>query len=253
LSFSAVVGVLIGRQGGEEYLSAYLLEYTLSADNLMVFLLVFRELSIPAGQQRRVLFWGISGAIVTRGLFIALGVDVLHHWHSVIYALGGLLVILGLRLLKSDAASTEEPSVLRFLRAHAPFAQTEAAHFFVREHGRLKMTRLAVALVTIELCDITFAVDSIPSAFAMTRSPFVLYASNMFAVLGLRSLFALLSVALARLHYLQYGLAAVLVFAGAKMLASYWMKISPLVSLAFIVACLALTTIASRPFAAPPS
>lgn len=247
MAFFGVVVAALGLNAGEEYLSAYVLEESLSADNLLVFLLIFEQLAVPPEHHRRVLFWGIIGALGMRGLFIGLGVGAILRWHFVLYGFGALLVYLGIRLLtSSDEGPAEEPPIVRWLEAHLPFSTHNDGHkFMVREGGQWRFTRLAIALVAIELSDVTFAVDSVPSAFAVSRSTFVLYSANVMAVLGLRSLFIVVAKGLTQLRYLRYGLSTVLMLAGVKLLGSHWVRLPPLVSLAVVVGCLVVTVVAS--------
>jgi tellurite resistance protein TerC len=246
VGFAAFVATVLGASAGEEFVSAYLLEKSLSADNLMVFLLIFEQLAVPVEHQRRVLFWGIGGALVTRAAFIGAGVAALRRWHFVLYGLGALLIAFGLRLLRAVKAEPGEPPILRWLRARIPLSAGDESHgFVVREGRRWRLTRLSVALVAIELSDIAFSIDSVPSAFAVSNSPFVLYSANVLAVLGLRSLYVVLARGLSRIRYLRYGLAAVLVLAGAKLVASGWVQVPALVSLLVVAACLSVTCVVS--------
>jgi len=245
LVFGVVVTVWLGRAAGEQYLAAYLLEKSLSIDNLFVFALVFGALGIPAPQQRRVLTWGIFGAFAMRGLFIWLGLETLQHWHSAIYVFGALLVIAGLKLLR-PTEHPAEPKLVPWLVRHLPWTRRlHGNKFVVKLAGKWVATPLLVALIAIELADVMFAVDSLPAAFAVTSVPFLVYSSNLFALLGLRALYAVIGDLLGRLRYLHYGLSAVLVFAGAKMLLSPWIAIAPLISVLVIADIIAVATIAS--------
>jgi tellurite resistance protein TerC len=231
--FGGFVAVYFGAEPAEQYFAAYLLEKSLSVDNLFLFLVIFGALGIPPSEQRRVLTWGIIGALVTRGLFIAAGSAVLQRWHEVTYVFGAILVITALKMLREP---DDKPNrVVPWLERHLPWTSERAGHrFVVRRDGRWVATPLLVALLAIELTDVVFAVDSVPAAFAVSEEPFVIYSSNVFAVLGLRALYIVLVGALAQLRYLRYGLSAVLVFAGAKMLVASWFKIPPLVSVMVI-------------------
>jgi TerC family integral membrane protein len=231
--FGAVVAVWLGADAAEQYFAAYLLEKSLSVDNLFVFVVVFGALDIPVSEQRRVLTWGIIGALVTRAVFIALGAALLHRWHEITYVFGAILVVTALKLLRGGEGGSSR--LLIWLERYLPWTRQRAGHHFVvRRDGRWLATPLLVALLAIELTDVMFALDSIPAAFAVSDEPFVIYSSNVFAVLGLRALYSVLLGALAELRYLKYGLSAVLAFAGAKMLAAPWVKISPIVSVAVI-------------------
>jgi tellurite resistance protein TerC len=246
MAFAALVAHVLGANAGVEFLSAYFLEMSLSADNLMVFMLIFAELAVPPEHQRRVLFWGIGGAIVFRGAFIGVGAQAVLRWHFILYGFGVLLVLLGIKLFRGSETAEGEPGAVLWLRTHLPFSA--ACHdrlFFVREEGHWRLTRLAIALVTIEVCDVTFAFDSVPSAFSVSRSVFVLYSSNLMAILGLRSLFVVLAHVLARLRYLRYGLGVILCLAGVKLVGSPWIHLPAIASLLVVVGCLAATAVAS--------
>jgi tellurite resistance protein TerC len=249
LAFNLFVALWFGWTAGEEFLAAYLLEKSLSVDNLFVFLLVFGALSIPATEQRRVLTWGILGAIISRGVLIFAGAAAVQRWHALTYVFGGLLVIAAFKLLRSgeEKPVDEEPSaVVKWLQKKLRWTkQLHGHHFFVKIDGKRFATPLFIALLAIEATDIVFAIDSVPAAFAVTNEPFIIYSSNLLAILGLRALYIVLAGALAGLRYLKYGLAAVLGFAGAKLLLASWIKIPPLVSVGIIVVCITLSVIAS--------
>lgn len=231
--FGAVVAVWLGAEAAEQYFAAYLLEKSLSVDNLFVFVVVFGALDIPVSEQRRVLTWGIIGALVTRGVFIALGAAILHRWHEITYVFGAILVVTALKLLRGGDGGSSR--LLIWLERYLPWTRERTGHHFVvRRDGRWLATPLLVALLAIELTDVMFALDSIPAAFAVSDEPFVIYSSNVFAVLGLRALYSVLLGALVQLRYLKYGLSAVLAFAGAKMLAAPWVTITPIASVAVI-------------------
>ena len=245
LAFNAFVAVRFGLEAGEQFLAAYLLEKSLSVDNLFVFLLVFASLRIPVTEQRRVLTWGIAGAIVTRGLLIFAGAAAVREWHSLLFVFGGLLVVAAVKLLREPAPAAEN-RLLRWLTRRIPWSPQLAGHHFVtRVGGRLVATPLLLALIAIELTDVVFAIDSVPAAFAITEEPFLIYSSNLFAILGLRALYVVLADALAGLRYLRFGLAAVLAFAGAKLLLGSWIAVSPLVSVGVIAVCIAAAVAAS--------
>lgn len=243
VAFGGLVGAYFGAAAAEQYFAAYLLEKSLSVDNLFLFVVIFGALGIPRDEQRRVLTWGIVGALVTRGVFIALGSAVLHRWHEVTYVFGAILVITALKMLRSSDGPSK---LLPWLERHLPWTQTRAGHsFVVRERGRLLATPLLVALVAIELTDVVFALDSIPAAFSVTEEPFIVYSSNVFAILGLRALYVVLVDAISDLRYLKYGLAAVIAFAGVKMLCASWIVISPLASVTIIAVILGIAVGAS--------
>jgi len=246
LGFNAFVAIKFGAEAGEQFLAAYLLEKSLSVDNLFLFLVIFGELRIPRTKQRRVLTFGILGALVTRCLFIVVGAAAIHRWHEITYIFGAILVVTALKLLKPPNDSGAPPKSLVWLEKHLPWTRELHGHrFFTRISGRLVATPLLVALIAIELTDIVFAVDSIPAAFAVSEDTFILYSSNVFAILGLRALYIVLANALHGLRFLRFGLSAVLAFAGIKMLAASWVKIPPLASVTVIAVCIAIAIGAS--------
>ena len=253
LAFNAFVAIHMGIEAGEQFLAAYLLEKSLSVDNLFVFMLVFATLRIPATEQRRVLTWGIAGAIVTRGILIFAGAAAVKEWHSILYVFGGLLVFAAIKLLH-EPEQEQENKMLVWLSRHLPWSRTlEGHHFVTRRNGRLLGTPLLLALIAIELTDIVFAIDSVPAAFAVTEEPFIIYSSNLLAILGLRALYIVLAGVLAELRYLRYGLAAVLFFAGAKLLLSKWIHVPPLVSVGVIATFIGIAVVASLRVRVPPS
>jgi len=248
LLFNGFVALRFGAEAGEQFLAAYLLEKSLSVDNLFVFVVIFGALSIPASEQRRVLTWGIIGALMTRGLFIAAGAAVLQRWHGVAYLFGALLIFTALKMLRPSEpqGDGEPPRLIAWLEKHLPWTRERHGHKFVaRVDGRWMATPLLVALVAIELTDVVFAIDSVPAAFAVSSEPFIIYSSNVFAILGLRALYIVLAGMLAELRYLRFGLSAVLAFAGFKMLAAEWIHISPLLSVAIIAGCIGIAVVAS--------
>lgn len=245
LAFNVFVAYRFGLDAGEQFLAAYLLEKSLSVDNLFVFLLVFSALQIPLAEQRRVLTWGIAGAIFTRGLLIFAGAAAVQRWHGVLWVFGGLLLVAAVKLLR-EGAPVSESRLLRWLERHVPWTpRLDGHHFVTRVDGRRVATPLLLALIAIELTDIVFAIDSVPAAFAVTEEPFLIYSSNLFAILGLRALYVVLAGALAGLRYLRYGLAAVLAFAGGKLLLGSWIVVPPLGSVGIIAGCIGLAIWAS--------
>ena len=239
-----------GSQGTVRYLSAYAIEESLSVDNLFVFLLLFRIFRIPEQRQARVLFWGVAGAIVMRGAFIAAGVGLLNHFHWISYAFGALLLISSVRLVLPSHEKEKTPAWINWIRRIHPVSERQDV-FFVHENGKRMITVLMLALLAIEFSDIFFATDSIPAVLSITREPFVAYTSNIMAVMGLRSLYVLLAAMLARRRFLHFGLAAVLAFAAVKMLISSRIEIGPILSLLVIAVLLAITIAASLIFAKP--
>jgi tellurite resistance protein TerC len=249
LAFGGWVAYAFGSGTAQDYFTAYLVEKSLSVDNLFVFLIVFSRLRIPEAEQHRVLYWGIVGAFVTRGAFIAAGAAILSAWHGVIYVLGAFLVYTGIKTAREQASGQSEAGegkVLAYVRRHLRLTpRLHGHHFFTVENGRRMGTPLLLALIVIELSDVLFAVDSIPAVFAITQEPFIVYSSNVFAILGLRALYSVLADLLNDLKYLRYGLAAILVFAGAKMLTSGVFHMPPVASLLIIVAILVAVIVPS--------
>ena len=248
LGFGFYVWAEMGGRSAQEYLAAYLLEESLSLDNLFVFLIIFRMMRIPKDHQRIALSWGIFGALVFRGIFVFLGLEVLHRWSWVEYIFAGLLLYAAWHAFRENPnAADEDNKLVAWLTRHLPVSQPQAKpHFFVREDGKLKTTPLLVAIIGLEASDVMFAVDSVPAAFSVTSEPFLIYTSNVFAILGLRSLYIVLAHTIAEMRYLHYGLAAVLAFAGLKMLLGKWgVEIEPLIAVAVTVGIIASAVIAS--------
>jgi tellurite resistance protein TerC len=244
-------GYLAFEFGGKttlEFVTGYLIEYALSVDNLFVFLVVFTFFRVPAEQQHRVLFWGILGAVALRGVFIVAGAALLAKFSWMIFVFGAFLVYTGVKLLfvgDSETDPSKNPVLLfaqRFLRVTPHF---HGKKFFVRENGLLTATPLFLTLFVVELTDVVFAVDSIPAIFAVTRDPFLVFSSNIFAILGLRSLYFVLADMMGRFYYLKYGLGLVLSFVGLKMLSSPWWHLPIAVSLSVIVLLLGGSVAAS--------
>ena len=247
LALAAVLSRAYRLEGATQFLAGYALEQALSLDNLFVFLLLFRLFQIPASRQPRVLFWGVAGAVLLRGLFIAGGVGLLNHFHWVGYLFGALLLAAAIRLLRPEAAKEDParaPALIKWLTRWRPISENQD-HFIVKEDGQRMATVLLLALIAVELTDVVFALDSIPAVLSITRQPFLAYTSNIMAVMGLRSLYILLATALSKLRYLHLGLAAVLAFAAAKMLLADWLTIGPLTSLAIIAGLVSITVGAS--------
>ncbi len=246
LAFAAWIHHTLGAPASIQYLAGYALEESLSIDNLFVFLLLFRLFQIHHARQPKVLFWGVAGAIVMRGLFIAGGITLLARFQAVTYVFAAILLIAAIRLLIPQKPEQEaaEPRWVSWLKRFHPISARQDT-FVCIENGRPTATMLLLALIAIELTDVVFALDSIPAVLSITRQPFLAYTSNIMAVMGLRSLYFLLIAMLARLRFLHYGLAAVLGFAAFKMLASHWLDIPPLTALAVILAVLTITVCAS--------
>lgn len=240
LAFAIFIFYTLGSEHAIQYLAGYAIEESLSIDNLFVFLLLFRLFQIQPLKQPRVLFWGVLGAILMRGAFIAAGIGLLDHFAWISYLFAAILLIAAVRLVLPSSESDETPIWIRWLSKVHPVSLTQDS-FFVIEDNRRMATVLFLALVAIELADVVFALDSIPAVLSITRHPFLAYTSNIMAVMGLRSLYFLLVHFLAKLRFLHYGLAAVLAFAAIKMLAAHWIEIGPLLSLGVIVAILLVT------------
>ncbi len=241
LLFDGFVWWRFGANTALEFLTGYLIEKSLSVDNLFVFVLVFGTFAIPRAYQHRVLFWGILTALVLRAVMIFAGTALLQRFHALIYVFGVFLVFTGVRLLAREhgAQHPERSWAFRLLRRVLPSTHRIEGHaFFVREAGRTVATPLFLALALIELSDVVFALDSIPAIFGVTLDPFIVFTSNIFAILGLRSLYFAVAQLLARFHYLSAGIAAVLVFIGVKMTASGVVHVNAIVSLAVVVALL---------------
>lgn len=246
LAFGAWVALQFGQVPAQEYLTAYLIEKSLSIDNLFIFLVVFSRLRVPEGEQHRVLLWGIIGAFATRAVFIMSGTKLLSAWHGMLYVLGAFLIYTGIKTATEHPDGSSEGKVLPFLRRHFPFTPRFHGHrFIVREGGRLVATPLLMALIVIEITDVLFAIDSIPAVFAISLDPFIVYSSNVFAILGMRALYLVLADLLSDLKYLRYGLGAILVFAGAKMLTSKLLSIPHVLSLLIVVSILVAAIVPS--------
>ncbi|HYO59530.1 TerC family protein [Archangium sp.] len=239
LSFAVFVWAMHGGTAAQEYLGAYLIEKSLSLDNLFVFLVIFASLNVPEDKQRRVLFWGIFGALVFRALFIFLGLEAIERWHWVVYIFGAILLVAAWRIARRHPSEESDNKVVAWLEKRLPVTtEYEGPRFFKHVEGRWQATPLLIALLSIELTDIAFAIDSVPAALAVSQNLFVVYTSNVFAILGLRALYIALAKTVHELRYLHWGLAAVLAFAGLKMILSDWVHVSPLLSVGIIVVCI---------------
>lgn len=250
LSLLFNLGVWYWQGGGKalEFLTGYLIEKSLSLDNIFVFLAIFSYFGVSRRYQHRVLYWGVLGALVMRALMIGIGATLLAAFHWIIYVFGGFLVITGVRFAQHRGVSVrpEANPVLRLLRRVLPVTRDfQEQHFFVHQAGRWLATPLFVVLVLVESSDVVFAVDSIPAVFAITRDTFIVYTSNVFAILGLRALYFLLAGIMPTLRYLNVGLGLILAFVGVKMLVSEIYPIPVLHSLAVIAGVLAVTLAAS--------
>ncbi|HIB64931.1 MAG TPA: TerC family protein [Phycisphaerales bacterium] len=248
LGFNGWVWNHFGHEKGLEFLAGYILEKSLSVDNLFVFLLIFNYFKVPPEVQHRVLFFGILGALVLRGVFIYLGATLVHQFHWILYLFGAFLVFSGIKLLLLDDDDEQDPenAVVKAFRARLRL--TDRFHgdkFWVRKEGVLYATPLFLVLIAVETSDVLFAVDSIPAIFGVTDDTFIVYTSNVMAILGLRALYFALAGLLEYFHYLNYGLALVLIFIGAKMLGENYIELSIATELGVIAALLASAILAS--------
>jgi tellurite resistance protein TerC len=251
MAFAVFVHQWMGATKALEFVTGYLLEEALSVDNLFVFILLFAYFKVPPEEEKTVLFWGIIGALIMRGTFIGAGVALVHRFHWILYAFGVFLIWTGFQLMRKGDEQ-QDPSrniVLRLCRRFLPLTETyEQKKFFVRRQGKTFATPLFVVLLVVETTDILFATDSIPAILAITRDSFVVYTSNVFAILGLRSLYFALSGLMKLFHYLNYGLSVVLMFIGAKMLLPEKYHVPTWAALAVVAGVLAVSVLASVVF-----
>ena len=251
MAFNLFVYLYFGKKEAIEFFTGYLIEKSLSVDNIFVIIMIFSYFQVRPSYQHKVLFWGILGALVMRVIFIFAGIELIHRFHWLIYIFGSFLIITGLRMVFGGDAKIEPEKnpVVKLVRRIFPV--TESFHgdnFFVRRNAKLWATPLFVVVILIETTDLIFAVDSIPAILAITDDPFIVYTSNVFAILGLRSLYFALSGIEKYFHYLKYGLAAILVFVGTKMCLTDYYKIPIEASLLVIVGVLILSIAASVAF-----
>jgi tellurite resistance protein TerC len=249
LSFCAWIWHTCGSKSGMEFLTGYLVEYSLSVDNIFVFVMLFSFFRVPAEHQYRVLFWGVLGAIIMRGALIGVGVMLVQRFHWVLYIFGAFLVFTGLKMLLSKQDELAEPSnnsVLRLLRRCLPLSnEYHGKNFMVRQGGRWMFTPLAVVLVMVETTDLIFALDSIPAIFAITQDPFLVYSSNICAILGLRALYFVLAGCVHEFIFLKAGLSIVLTFIGCRMLSEPFFHIPTPVALGIVGAILTTSIVTS--------
>lgn len=244
LGFNAVVWRIKGPHHGLDFLTGYLIEYSLSMDNIFVFVLIFTHFRVPPLAQHRVLVWGIIGALIMRGTMILFGIALVRRFHFVLYIFGLFLLITAARMLFSKYPTLDfrETRVMRFCRRILPITQEfHDQDFKVRVDGRWMLTPLALTMIVLEITDLAFAVDSIPAIFAITQDPFIVYTSNICAILGLRSLYFLLAGLMNRFIYLRTGLALVLGFVGLKMITAEYLPFPRVISLGIIVLILGIT------------
>ncbi|HEX2224836.1 MAG TPA: TerC family protein [Thermoanaerobaculia bacterium] len=255
LAFNAWVYYRFGNQAGLEFLTGYVIERSLSFDNIFVFIVIFNYFAVPAEYQHRVLFWGILGALISRGVFVILGAALLSRFEWLFWVFGAFLVWTGAKILlqKEGEIHPEKNPVLLAFERFVPFTtKYHGQKFFIRDAGRLVATPLMLVLVVVEATDVVFAVDSIPAVFGVTRDPFIVFTSNIFAILGLRALYFLLAGLMHKFRYLSVGLGLVLVFIGAKMVLEAWIHIPTLWSLGVVIAILTVAIVASLLRPAPP-
>jgi len=248
LLFALGVYVWYGSQPALEFLTGYLIEKSLSVDNIFVFVLIFSYFKVPPRYQHEVLFWGILGALVMRAIFIFAGIALLQRLHWIIYVFGALLILTGIKMAmeKDKEIHPDKNPLLKLFRRLVPVTEDyHADHFFVKQAGHYAATPLFIVLLVVETTDVIFAVDSIPAILSITVDPFLVYTSNVFAILGLRALYFALAGVMQLFHYLHYGLSAILVFVGAKMLLADVYKLSVGVALGVIAGILLIAVIAS--------
>ena len=240
--------VYTNQEAALSFLTGYIIEKSLSVDNIFVFVLIFTFFAVPAAYQHRVLFWGVLGALVMRAILILVGAALLKQFHWIIYIFGAFLVFTGIKMAfhKDEEMQPHHNPLVRMLKRFMPVTDHyEGESFFVRHAGKLMATPLFVVLLVIESTDLVFAVDSIPAIFAVTKDPFIVYTSNIFAIMGLRSLYFVLASVIDKFHYLKLGLSVVLTFVGTKMLLTDLLKIPIGLSLAVIIGVLVLSIVAS--------
>ncbi len=246
--FAVGVNRFLGTTKALEFLSGYVIEYSLSVDNIFVFVLIFTMFRVPATAQHRVLFWGILGAFVFRGVMIGIGAALIARFEWILYIFGAFLIYTGIKFAvqKEEHVEIHDNPIVSMARRHLPMTPHYSdSRFTIRDAGKLLFTPLSLVLVVIETTDIIFAVDSIPAVFAITQDPFIVYTSNVFAILGLRSLYFLLAGIIDRFYFLRHALAVILTFVGTKMVIAHWVHIPISVSLTVIVTTLALAMTAS--------
>lgn len=248
LGFAAGLFFYSGGETALTFLTGYLIEQSLSVDNIFVMVVIFSYFGVPAAYQHRVLFWGILGALVMRGTFIVVGAWLLHQFHFIIYVFGGLLVLTGIRMAVREEKpfDGEDNPVVKLVRRLVPLVpRYDGNRFFTLENGKRFATPLLLVLVLVEFTDLVFAIDSIPAIFAVTQDPFLVYTSNVFAILGLRSLYFLLAGVIDKFRFLRYGLAFILTFVGAKMLLAEKVHIPTVTSLLVVAGGIVVSVIAS--------
>jgi tellurite resistance protein TerC len=248
LLFNAYIAYAHGPQHGLLFLTGYLVELSLSVDNLFVIMMIFGYFRVPKKHQHRVLFWGIFGAFVMRALFIFTGVAIVQKFHWMMYLFGAFLIFTGLKTLKEDKSesSISENKIVNAIKQYLPFhPHFVGEHFWIKINSKWKATPLFLTLIVVEMTDVIFAVDSIPAILGITTDPFLVATSNFFAILGLRSMYFVLNRALEAFHYIKYALSFILVFVGIKMVIEPWYKVSISASLTLIISALVISGVFS--------
>jgi len=246
--FNLLIYYYFGKDKALEFFTGYLIEKSLSVDNIFVIIIIFSFFQVPQAYQHKVLFWGILGALVMRIIFILVGVELIHRFHWLIYVFGAFLVITGIRMLTSGDIKIEPDKnpLIRFFRKFFPVTDTfEGDQFFVVKNGKRWITPLFLVVVIIETTDLIFAVDSIPAILAISEDAFIVYTSNVFAIMGLRSLYFALAGIEKQFHYLKYALSAILIFVGVKMCIADWVKVPVEISLIIIAFVLMISVLMS--------
>ncbi|MFN0157222.1 MAG: TerC family protein [Bacteroidota bacterium] len=248
LTFCAGLFIVAGPTTGFEFLTGYLIEKALSVDNIFVFILIFSYFGVPQKFQHKILFWGVLGALIMRSIFILTGAALISRFEWILYVFGAILIISGWKMMMQGEAEVhpEKNIFIRLARKFFPvFSGWETSKFFVRRDGKLYITNMFLVLITIETTDVVFAVDSIPAIFAVTRDPFIVYSSNVFAILGLRALYFVLAGVMNSFYYLKTGLSLILVFVGIKMIIAEFYHLPIILSLLTICAILTVSVVAS--------
>ncbi|MDP2104166.1 MAG: TerC family protein [Candidatus Gracilibacteria bacterium] len=252
MAFNVIIYFQFGSQRAMEFLTAYVIEKSLSVDNLFVFIMIFSYFHIKKMYQHKILFWGIIGALLMRAIFIFAGIKLMENFHFIVYIFGGFLIVSGIKMLfeSKEEIDLEKKTIMVLLKKILPVTKmNDDGNFFTRIDKKLFVTPLFVALIMIEFTDLIFAVDSVPAVLAISNDMFIVYTSNIFAILGLRSLYFALSSFMSSFHYLKYGLAAVLMFVGFKMIvAGFGIEIHTLLSLGIVISLLTLSVGASYIF-----
>lgn len=249
LAFGVWIYSNIGSNAATEYVTAYLIEWTLSVDNLFVFIIVFKYFNVPDEYQHRVLFWGILGALILRGIFISAGVTLIQHFEWLVYVFGAFLAFTGFKIFfhkEDEEADLSKNFVVKIMRKFVPMSEEyDGSNFFTRKNTRLIATPLLLVLVVIEFTDLIFAVDSIPASLSISKNAFIIYSSNVLAVLGLRSLYFGISHLMKIFKYLKYGIAIILVFVGLKMIIAEFIHVPSLFALGSIITILSVSILFS--------